>query len=543
MATSSARGLWVAAVWAWLAAVALAQPPREVPATAQRAAAAQAVAKKPRPGAGLTVLARSKLGSYIEDATYVRRGPHAHHIVFVDGYAVRAVAARAGADAAIETLFDVRDQPFLEAVRGIAWLEGEQAYAYVDAGQPGWLFMSDAKGRALPPRPTRYGSTCVPEWVDGLETIAPDAAQFPGHLVIVANRYDEAAGTYRPCFVVLRPDGQAVAEIDTPLDWAQNHFHNFGYGVAPLASGHLLVSYDFGWGILGLDGTPVARGDAEEPYADGLVQVDDRRVVVTDGARLRFYDAAHGGRVGDERFAGSGAGIVYPRSVLAGPAEGGVAALAFAEATGSEGVGIWQLDATLGHADRRVDLAPMLFRLRGATFVPTEQRYAVTMRARSGNPPELFFYDLAGTLVERLDLAGAMAGLGAPQSVAFMADRYLFAIKGSASPSRLRLFDRLGALQGELDFAGLGLGSVWAFAYAAPTASRGARFVIADWLGTRLVVVDEGGLVHAEIDYRRALGIVEPVPMAVLQGGRWDGALAIADEGTSELVVLRLPGL
>ncbi len=514
------------------------------PATGPGKSAAKSGSGTPR---ATEVLARVKLGTYIEDITYVRNGPHAHHVAFVDGYTVRAYPATTSSDRAIKSLFDVRALGFAVAPRGIEWIESERLFAFLDIAQPAVLYLTDHKGAAQPPRTLRYLDGYEPEWVDGLAYIPPNAPMYPDHLVVVANGFDEDLGAYRPRYVIFRRDGQAVAQLPLPEVWISGPAI-FGYSATYVAPGRLLVTIEAFAGLIDLAGQPSGPRVPIPGVGDGIAQLADGRIVISDGAKLLYHDAMLQRMPQDDRNAGTGAGLIYPASPMWDARSGQLAVTAYPETSAGDfaDLGIWRLSPGLDQASRVVDLGtpPAYLRVRSAAFVADEDHYAVLLRRRSSTTvAEIALYDQAGTLAERLSLAAALAGTGTPGGIGQLADRREFAISLGTRPATLRIVDRSGAFVRDVDFAGAGVVAATLFTYLPPTGTRAARFLVADWTGTRAVITDADGNLVGEFDYRAELGVVEPSGLTAIGSGRWAGAFAIVDDGASELVLFRLNGM
>lgn len=508
-----------------------------------------AMAAKPGKAAPAAVelLARAKLGSYIEDLTYIGNGPHAHHVAFVDGWEVRAFPATTRSDRAIRKLFDLRALAFATVPRGIEWIESEQVFVFTDVAQPDVLLVTDAQGRPLPPRALRYLDGYAPEWIDGVGYIPPGASEFPDHLVIVANGFDEDAGDYRPRYVIVRRDGQAVAEIRLVAEqWPYEYPPPFAMGVAWVAPGRLLIGVDSYLATVDFAGNLTAPLVDIPGVGDGLAALPDGRIVESDGAKLHFRDAHLGLLPGDERNAGTGAGLVYPGQLFWDGAleRFEIAAYTEASAGDSRELGIFALPPRFDVAVPLVDLGvdPALARFRGWTAVPNEARRAVLLRRAFGNPAEIAFYDGAGNITERVSLAGAL-GTRQPNGVGYMEDRGQFSVGLGSLPTTHRVVDRYGSTVRDIDFGATGVSVAWVFAYLPPSAGRTARFVVADLFGTKTVLTDDAGNALAEFDHRDLLGVGEAGGVAPITSGRWAGAFAMTDTQAHEIVVFRWRGV
>jgi hypothetical protein len=495
------------------------------------------------PGA-VEVLARVKLGTYIEDVTYIATGPHAHHLALLDGYAVRAMPARARSDRATKELFDVRDLGFAIVPRGIAWVDSDGAFAFVDILRTDILFRSDARGRPLPPLPLRYPVGFVPEWLDGLEYIPPGAPRYGDHLVAAATVWDEDFGYYRPRYVVFDREGGTTAII-TPSAEVEGYF---GYGVAYQQSGTLVVSIEESLCVIDLEGEPVGAVATLPYYADGLATLADGSIIASLGAALRFFDPALSAQPQHDRNAGTGAGLVFPIGLDWDRMLGRFVLAAYPEDSGgavAQELHVYGLAPPFRTATQLVDLGTDLLhaRIRGSALVEDEGRYAVLLRRRGAAFPdtEIAFYDLGGSLAERLPVAPLhRASSPWPLGLTYLPDVRHFAITSGGMPTTLRIVDRAGALVRDVDFSATGLVSTFSRTYLPATGDRGARFVFSDLSGTDIVTTDVDANVVGRFDYRSELRVNEPPVIAAITSGPMAGAMAVVEQGTHDLVVFRI---
>lgn len=458
-------------------------------------------AAKPGKGPKVRVLQRELLGRFIGDLNFVPSGPRAGHIVMLNGLEVHGIPANAKSEKAIRKLFDLRQ--IASHPTGIAYVASERLFAIADDAQfPPALLIVDHRGTPQPPRPIQYLGGFMPDWVDGLAYLPPTSAQFPDHLAMVTGKLTDDF-LFLSRIQVMRLDGQVVAEIPVPESAGT------AFGVAFLPPDRLLVTTVFNeiW-TLDFDGNSVAAPVSTELLAaEGIVRLADGRIVTSEGAQLRFYDAAFNRLPQDDRDAGTPTGLVFPLSVAwnsdthehlvtAGTEESGFDILSNQVAAAP-----LSLDART----RVVDLGSSALRRPRATYMPDEHLIAVALRRRVSTPPQIALYDTHGTLVELIDIS-AIGGSGNPFRIAYIPPTREFVLVEGTQSSRLKILTRSGALAREIDLASIGIDGVSAVAYFNPLHPSGGQFLIFGFTD-RAHITDLGGNPISEFDFREELGL------------------------------------
>ena len=510
----------------------------------QRVAAPRVERVKPSAGS-IEVLQRAKLGNYIEDLDFIPNGPFADHIVMTAGYEVYGVPADANSDRAVRKLFDLRRLGIETAPRGIAYITSEHLFAFVDPDQPTMLFICDHKGEPLTPRTIKYLNGYLPFIVEGLAYLPPTSPQFPDHLVLVTS-----TDFINFRLEVMRRDGQVVAEIPVPAEV----YAGIGYvaSVAFAEPDHLLVgtlgeiwALDFAGNIVS---GPVVT-NTELQTDEGLVQTRDGRIVVSNGAQLRFYDAALNRLPQDDRYAGTGVHLITTAGAQVSGAWDSDTNQHLILAPTEESAGaartmqVAAVPPSLDSATRLFDFLALntFFRVRAVTYLPDEHLIAVAMARIGSRPREIVLYDHAGAVVERINIAA----IGAPGSAfTYIPTTREFAVRVATSPSKLKILTRAGTLAREIDLSPTGLNFIGAVAYFNPSHPSGGQFLIAGSPffgdGTRAIVTDFNGNLISEFDYRDALGLLDVAGLSPITTGPQAGAFSAIDQDGSEIVVFRL---
>jgi hypothetical protein len=500
------------------------------------------VAQSKKPGKGaVQVLKRAKLGTTIEDLAYISSGPFAKHIALIDGYEVRGFPVATSSDRAIRTFFSLLDMDINTPPRGIAYIETERLFAFLDVTDSTKLRLTDHLGHAQATRTLQYLGGEIPAWVEGLEYLPPTAALYPDHLIVCANYEDWDNNWYTSRLVIFRRDGQAVAEIYPPA-WADDIL----YSVAFKAPDRLLIGGEFFIDTIDFAGSSVVPAIYPEEYPEGLAQVPDGRIVATEGAKLRFYDSNLVRLPQDDRDAGTGAGLIFPHGTAWNSDTGQHLVLAFTEESNGdmETTQVAALSSRFDSGTRVVDLGLLPYlpyiRKRGMTYMPDEHRIAVALRRWGAFPAEIALYDGNGAMVETINIAVALTGAGSPSDITYIPGWRQFAVVASLQPTKLKIIDRTGAFVRDIDFSSIGIGYIGGCAYADPEQSGAGQFLVFDWYSTRACLTDFNGNLLAEFDYREELGLLDVLGACAITSGRHAGAFAVVDEDSSQLVIFRL---
>jgi len=456
------------------------------------------------------------------------------------GYAVYGFPATSDSDRAVHRLFDVRRLGIAAAPRGIAYITSQRRFALADTTQPSMLFTCDDKGDPFPPTNIGYLNDYQPVALEALAYIPPTSPTFPDHLVLMTS----------PDFVefrleVLRLDGQVVAEIHLPDIVSRT---GYASAVAYASPDRLLVgaigeiwTIDFAGNVVG--GPVLSNPDV---VTEGLIELRDGRIVATDGAKLRFYDAGLNRLADDDRDAGVGAHLVFPTS--AGWDSDASQHLVDAPTEISGGGGLTEqiaaIPPSLRSATRLFDIGthPSIFARasRGVTYLSDEHLIAVSFRRRGSTGPAIDLYDSAGALIERISLAA----IASPQfGFAYIPSTRQFALTTAFGP-RLKIVNRDGTLARQVDFSAAGVQAILAVAYFNSAHPSGGEFMVVGIPpfgdGNRAVITDFNGNLIDEFNYRDELGLTEVVGVSAITTGPYAGAFGAVDFEGSELVVFRL---
>src|SRR5262249_47067748 len=188
-----------------------------------------------------------------------------------------AVPVNANSDRSIKRLFNSSALDYAVPPKGMAYIESENAFAFVEGGSPTTLYLADQKGNPLPKRTINY----LPGPLnflhnEGLLYLPPSSSFFPDHLLMIANRFPDEPPFIDATIEVLRLDGQVVAQIIPASPLRENYLT----GIALKGTNQLLIglndqiwTIDFAGNIV--SGPVTTPG----PYVEGLEQLPDGRIV------------------------------------------------------------------------------------------------------------------------------------------------------------------------------------------------------------------------------------------------------------------------
>lgn len=486
------------------------------------------------------VIQRARLGHHLEDMTFVDNGPLASHIVIVDGYEVFAFPAEGKGNSAFKKLFDLRGFPIYSVPRGIAYCESEKLFFFNDITQPRRLFVVDAQGGFQGTRTIKYLNSYLPEHLEGLAYIPASSPMYPDHFAMAA--IDSiSVGTPRTRIVILRRDGQVVAEI---FPAAPLHSGALG-AITYQTPGRLVVSYwladlvwvknkeiyaiDFAGNILqGPIPTPGLRG------FEGLVELRSGLLAGADGksGKLHFMDANYDYLPGRDRELPFGVGVSRP----AGMAWQGNAENYLLNYWPEEGSSIFSIPVTLDSISQIADLAAAgygnAYRL---AYMADEDRIAVAHR---NGPPAILLLDASGAIVEIINLTPL--GLGRPATVSYIPTAQQFAVRFIEQPAMLYILSRTGQVYRTIDLPALGGSGYVDAAYFNPAHPSGGQFlVLAGYAASRALVLDFYGNFLGEFNYRQALKTPTPYAIFPITSGKNAGAFGLLDSEGNELIIFR----
>ncbi len=497
------------------------------------------------------VVDRQILGSHIEDTEFVRTGPLSRQLVAVSGSGVYAASVdqSAAGPRGFRKLFDLRGLPFITMTpRGVAWIESERRFAFVQTGQLQRLVFTDITGADLGTREIRYANGFAPSHAEGLAYLPNSSRQFPDHLVTVAWEGSPVTGSR---LEIIARTGEVVHEI----------FPNLGDGllssVAYDVSGRLLIGFerfepfadelyaiDFNGNVLA---GPVIVGD----FLEGIAESPDRRIWLTNFDRALGYDHVFTRRPEDDQSFAVGLGLASPRGLawnsnadlhLVNAWDGAHSAF------GDVNLKIVSIPQAL---DRYTTLVEPIFdpvhplsRPDRLSFLPDEDRFVVASRG-----PRfirgLAIYNTDGSWHELLRLRKADGSIdsGQPGLVEYIAPVHRFAVRfmETTELKKVKFYERDGTFAGEIDLAPLGIAFVGSLAYFNPDHPSGGEFLLFANDG-RALIADLQGTVIDEFDYRQ-LGLWSPMDLAAITTGPQAGAFAVVDFDTCELIVFRLSAM
>ncbi len=477
------------------------------------------------PHAEPTILARARIGNFVEDLTYVDRGPNAKRAVVIDGWEARGVKVAGKGRGQVKTLFDLRDLGGIDYVNGMAWIESEKRFALVDGANPGVMVVTDHKGKQVEEREIVYLGGFFPDWLEGLAYLPADAVHYPDHLALVAIT-NPAGGEpfHRSRIVILDRGGQAVAEIipdEGPV--AQG----WGLGLTHFAPDRLLVwdLYQMLGYFLDFDGTvsgPVLESPSDR-HLEGLAQLPDGRVMGTSlqGGKLFLFDEDL------EHLTG------LDRSYLIEPG------VSRADYVGWDGTRdellvveldfqrlVQALPEDLGTAEPVIDIG---IGTRCVMHLPDEDRIAVIRR----NTSEILLFDRSGLQVETIDLSAH----GLPNYAEYIPAKSQWVVRFSGMGSQMVFFDRDGTYSRTLDLAGDSIFAAF-FAYFDEDHPTGGRFVVFD--RPTVYVIDFDGVVLGQFDAFEELGILQWADLIGVTSGARAGSIAFLARNHNEVLFVDL---
>lgn len=135
------------------------------------------------------VVDRVRLGTYVEETTYVTSGPHAGQIAMISGHEVWGVPSSPRTARDLRMLFDIRSTGITVSPKGMAYIESEGVFAFVSGGEPDRIHITDSLGNPQAPRPIGYPDA------KELSLEAPQLVSIPFTLNSFEPVFDITAGT------------------------------------------------------------------------------------------------------------------------------------------------------------------------------------------------------------------------------------------------------------------------------------------------------------------------------------------------------------
>lgn len=414
---------------------------------------------------GIRKVKSVELSTYSEDITYIRTGPHAKHLAFVEGTKVYAYPVSSKGTGSIKELFDTTGMAPSNAIHGLAYMDSEKRFAAVFANDWHRMIVIDAHGRVEGERPITFPPGYTPGYVEGIDYIPPGApaSDYPDHLAMCSAGTTGAGVTVSNILIVTR-NGEVVRQIPLPGQYP-------GCGaVAYRSEGQLLVTgYDGDWGVItiidfsgnSLGNSPQRVDQAGEGLAclpDGTVLGGGMggQIVMLDPYLIRKPE-------GDRTFretqglAGSVMGVAWNSGkhgfVLTGY-----------RFSANTIYALHDLPTTFTGAAWLTDLypreSPPYFRPRKLTYLPAEDLIGM-VQPHSAFPysPVLsiqLFHGGDGSHYGQINLEPALAGRGNPSGIAYNRSFNQFAVTltGSGEAGKVHLVDRVGGFVRTIDYSG-----------------------------------------------------------------------------------------
>lgn len=231
-----------------------------------------------QPG-GLNIVKTVDLNTYSEDITFIRTGPHAKHVAFIEDARVMAYALTSQGNGAVKELFDLTGRIPRDFMNGLAYMDTEKRFAIVSRQFMDKIMVFEPNGKLQSERPITYPAGYHVGFVEGIEYIPPDATRYPDHLAMCTGEGDGITEPQTGDIMVLTRDGTVVKRIPLPAStWGCG-------GIAYREPGQLLVTgfNDSDWGIvtvIDFNGNVLAVGsDRIDPAGEGLAMLPDGNVL------------------------------------------------------------------------------------------------------------------------------------------------------------------------------------------------------------------------------------------------------------------------
>lgn len=409
---------------------------------------------------GLQVVKTVDLYTYSEDVTYISTGPHARHVAFIEDSIIRAYALTSQGRGAVEELFDLTDKTPRGFVNGLAYMPVEKRFAIISRDFMDKIMVFEPNGELQSERPITYPAGYEVGFVEGLEYIPADAAQYPDHLVMCTGEGDAITVPQTGDIMVLTRDGNVVKRIPLPAStWGCG-------GIAYRAPGQLLVTgfNDGDWGVvtvIDFNGNVLAVGpDRIDPAGEGLACLPDGRVVAVGGGGQVLMLGADLRRTpaGDRTFRET-QGLGHQIYGLAWNSQKHGFVLAGSLLMNGGAYALFDLATTFTGAVKLADLgslaSPPYFPPRRLTYIPVEGLIGMA-QARSSPPYQTIqlFYGDTGDYAGQISLDAWAGGRGGIRGVAYHAASNQFAVTFVGETGKVHLASRSGAYIRTIDYSG-----------------------------------------------------------------------------------------
>lgn len=505
---------------------------------------------------GLSVekVQRVRIGGYAEGVTFVRNGPLAGEIAFVDGHEVWGVPARGHENQKARVLFSLTGLSLQGRVQGISYVDSRKLFLVNDDSQKDKLFWVDHQGRPKGILNLQYVGSYFPFHLEGLAYVPSGSILFPDHIVMAVWDPPDAS-TSR--VLVINPQGQVVHQIiSSAADGFSGCVPSQGTlaGVTWLPGDLLLLGSGDELCTIEFDGDPVGvpvPDNSPNGFGEGAARLPDGNLVVLGyPQRLLFFDSNLNRLPEKDRNDVVGLGLGMPQGVawnsatnrhLVKHAPVGFAVQSLVSA----------IPRSLDTATTVIDLAAAGYpAVRPLEYLADENLLAGGHRGRGGPPAStlrfrgLVLFDNAGVLVPP-PLPSPPDGTKRPATLAYVPGQSpgsgTFVVGFEGEPTKLYFLERMGSVVGApLDLATTtALTGINAVAYF--NAGSGGRLLIFGSPDTsRAVITDLTGAKIAEFNYRKALDLVAASDLATVRARPGESRFSVVSALSGELIVFEV---
>jgi len=424
-------------------------------------ALAPAIAIGAQPG-GIKVVKTVDLYSYSEDVTYISTGPHAKHVAFIESAKVFAYPVTSQGQGSIKELFDLTGRIPRDFMNGLAYMESEKRFAIVSRQFMDKIMVFEANGKLQSERLITYPAGYVINWVEGIEYIPEDSADYPGHLAMCAGQ-DDGAGFTTGDILIMTRNGNVVKRILLPTTtWGCG-------GLTYRAPGQLLVTgYNDGdWGVvtvIDFNGNVVGTGpDRIDPAGEGLATLPDGRVVaVGGGSKVLMLGADLRRQPDEDRTFRETQGLGHQIYGLAWNSQKNDFVLSGSLLMNGGAYALYDLATTFTGAVKLADLSPRpsppYFLPRRLTSLPAEGLIAMAHQNAGfpypiGQTIQLFYGD-TGDYAGQISLDAWAGGRGGIRGLTYHAASNQFAVTFVGETGKVHLASRSGAYIRTIDYSG-----------------------------------------------------------------------------------------
>ncbi len=501
-----------------------------------------------QPG-GIRVVKTVDLYTYSEDITYVRSGPHAKHVAFIEDAKVLAYPLSSKGKGSATELFDLTGRIPRGFMNGLAYMDSEKRFAIVSREFMDKLMVFEPNGRLESERLIQYPPGYTVNWVEGFDYIPPDSDNYPDHLVMCAGEGDGETTPQTGDILILRRDGSLAKHIDLPAS-----FSACG-AIAYRAPDKLLVTGNNGdWGIitiLDFDGNVLGVGPERiDPAGEGLVSLPDGNVLAVGvGGDVLMLDANLMRKPdGDRTFRPTQGSLGHISYGLAWNSDKGTFVLCANSPVDSIHYSLYDLPLAFNGAVKLTDLSPRpvppYYRQGRLTYLPNEDLIGLAQRYSDldgdGIPVLLsvqLFRGNDGSHHSEVILPDEVRNRGIIRGLAHLSSTNQFAVTFNGvtdengnwvvdERGKVHIVSRFGAFVRTIDYSATITRSISAVA-AFPS---GTELLLTD--GYILYVGDLTGNVTAQYplsDYGMIGARGSVLDLALVTSGEYDGMFAAVD--------------